>query len=61
VLNVEYVSVMGWYLHLNTGDIGYRPQFELKQAHPIMLFVSLPNGWGLTPVHQHGNTLVPRP
>jgi len=56
VLNVEYVSVMGWYLHLNTGDIGYRPAFELKQAHPIMLFASLPNGWGLTPVHQHGNT-----
>ncbi len=55
VLNVEYVSVMAWYLHLNTGDIGYRPQFELKKKHPIMLFVSFPNGWGVTPVHQNGN------
>ena len=34
VLNVEYVSVMGWYLHRNTGVIGYRPKIELAKKRP---------------------------
>ncbi len=25
VVNVEYASIMAWYVHLNTGLIGYRP------------------------------------
>ncbi len=56
VLNVEYVSIFAWYAHLNTGQIGYRPTYELRKPHPIMLFASFPNGWALTPYHQHGNT-----
>jgi hypothetical protein len=56
VLNVEYVSIMAWYLHLNTGVIGYRPKVELRQKHPIMLFTSLPNGWGITPYHEGGSS-----
>jgi hypothetical protein len=52
VLNVEYVSIMGWYLHRNTGVIGYRPKIELAKKRPDMLFTSLPNGWSLTPNHQ---------
>jgi hypothetical protein len=52
VLNVEFVSVMGWYLHLNTGNIGYRPVVELRKPRPMVLFTSLPNGWGITPYHQ---------
>ncbi len=60
VLNVEFVSIFGWYAHLNTGAIGYRPQVELKKKHPIMLFTSLPNGWGVTPYNQHGNTACTR-
>jgi hypothetical protein len=55
VLNVEYVSIMGWYLHLNTGDIGYRPTFELLNPHPIMMFTSLHNGWAVKPYHQHNS------
>ncbi len=48
VVNVEYVSVMAWYVKLDTGYIGYRPQFELKkEKYPIVVFTSLPNGWAV--------------
>ena len=52
VLNVEYVSVMGWYLHRNTGVIGYRPKIELAKKRPDLYFTPLPNGWTVTPNHQ---------
>ncbi len=47
VMNVEYVSIMAWYVKLNTGYIGYRPQFELTKTYPIVLFTSLHNGWAV--------------
>ncbi len=56
VLNVEFVSIFGWYMHLNTGLIGYRPKVELLKKHPIMLFTSLPNGWGITPIHANSSS-----
>ncbi len=50
VINVEYVSIMGWYVHLNTGQMGYRPKFELtKKRYPIVLFTPLRNGWKIQP------------
>jgi hypothetical protein len=52
VLNVEYVSVMGWYLHRNTGVIGYRPKIELAKQRPDLYFVPLRNGWSVTPHHE---------
>ena len=52
VLNVEYVSVMGWYLHRNTGVIGYRPKIELAKQRPDLYFTPLRNGWSVTPNHQ---------
>ncbi|HTU98031.1 MAG TPA: hypothetical protein VMF14_19430 [Solirubrobacteraceae bacterium] len=52
VLNVEYVSIMGWYLHRNTGVIGYRPKIELAKKRPDVYFLSLPNGWKVTGNHQ---------
>jgi hypothetical protein len=52
VLNVEYVSVMGWYLHQNTGDIGYRPVVELGYKRPTVLFTTFRNGWGITPYYE---------
>ena len=52
VLNVEYVSIMGWYLHRNTGVIGYRPKIELAKKRPDLYFTPLPNGWTVTPNHQ---------
>jgi hypothetical protein len=50
VLNVEYVSIMAWYTHLNTGVIGYRPQIELyHRSYPIVVFTPLRNGWAVKP------------
>ena len=51
VSNVEYVSIMAWYTKLNTGKIGHRPQFELRQTYPIVLFTPLRNGWAIQPFH----------
>jgi hypothetical protein len=48
VLNVEYVSIMAWYLHRNTGVIGYRPKIELAKKRPDVYFLALPNGWKVT-------------
>ena len=48
VVNVEFVSIMGWYTHRNTGTIGYRPLIELHfRKYPIVVFSSFPNGWGV--------------
>jgi hypothetical protein len=51
VTNVEYVSIMAWYTKLDTGVIGHRPQFELAQTYPIVLFTPLHNGWAIRPYH----------
>jgi hypothetical protein len=51
VTNVEYVSVLAYYAHLNDGNVGHRPKFELKLKHPIVLFTQIPNGWAITPHH----------
>jgi hypothetical protein len=50
VVNVEYASIMAWYMHLDTAYIGYRPTFELtKKKYPIVLFTPFLNGWGVKP------------
>lgn len=56
LLNVEYVSVAGWYLHKNTGQVAYQPVKVLKRSNPVIYFVLLPNGWlaqPLRPQHAH--------
>ena len=45
LLNVEYVSIAGWYLHKNTGQVAYQPNKVLKRFNPVVYFVLLPNGW----------------
>ncbi len=50
VLDVEYVSIMGWFMHRNTGTIGYRPKIELhNRRYPIVRFKTLSNGWKIQP------------
>ena len=51
VTNVEYVSILAWYMKLNTGKVGHRPQFELRQNYPIVMFTALRNGWAVRPFH----------
>jgi hypothetical protein len=47
VVNVEFVSIMAWYTKLNTGVVGHRPAYELRQKYPIVNFIPLPNGWAV--------------
>jgi hypothetical protein len=47
VNNVEYVSITAWYMHLDTGYVGHRPQYELRQKYPIVMFTPLSNGWAV--------------
>jgi hypothetical protein len=47
VVNVEYVSILAWYMKRNTGVVGHRPAFELRRKYPIVLFTPLPNGWAV--------------
>ncbi len=51
VINVEFVSLFGWLTHLNTGQIGYRPEVELHKSTPIVLLTALRNGWAAYPWH----------
>jgi hypothetical protein len=50
LLNVEYVSIMGWYLHRNTGQVAYQPLKVLKRTNPIVYFILLRNGWMVQPL-----------
>jgi hypothetical protein len=56
LLNVEYVSIMGWYLHRNTGQVAYQPLKVLKRSNPVIYFILLPNGWAVQPLRpQHAH------
>jgi hypothetical protein len=58
VSNVEYVSILGWLTHQNDGKIGHRPNFELHQKYPIVLFTQLPNGWATYPWNTKASNLA---
>lgn len=51
VTDVEYASVLSWYVRLNTGQVGYQPASAVRQGYPIVLFTALPNGWAVQPFH----------
>jgi hypothetical protein len=48
---VEFLSVLGWFTHLNIGVLGHNPTAELRQRrYPVILFTPLPNGgWSVLP------------
>ena len=54
VTNVEYVSILAWYSHLNVGKVGYLPHRELKKPYPIVLFTQLHSGWQTQTFHDKG-------
>ena len=58
VINVEYVSIMAWYLHRNTGLIGHRPKIELAKKHPVVLFTRAPQRLGGHRVSPAGGQLL---
>ena len=52
VTNVEFVSALAWFSKLDVGYVGHRPNFELHQRYPIVLFVPLAKGgWRVIPWH----------
>jgi hypothetical protein len=52
VSNVEYVSPLAWLVKLDVGFVGHRPDYELHQKYPIVLFTPLVHGgWAVRPVH----------
>ena len=51
VTNVEYVSTLAWFEHLDVGFVGHRPEFELQQTYPIVLFTPISKGWIVLPWH----------
>jgi hypothetical protein len=58
VTNVEYVSILGWLTGQNDGKVGHRPQFELHQRYPIVLFTQLPLGWATYPWHTRASAVA---
>jgi hypothetical protein len=54
VSNVEFVSALAWFVHMDVGFVGHRPDFELHQKYPIVLFTPIARGgWKVLPWHTH--------
>ncbi len=49
--DAEFTSVLAWLVKLDVGFVGHRPDVELRQRYPIVLFRPLPNGWSVLPWH----------
>ena len=44
--DVEYVSILAWYMNMNVGKVGHQPHKEIYLEHkPVVLFTALYNGW----------------
>ncbi len=48
---VGFVSILAYLTHKNVGTVGYRPTFELKHHHRIVLFSQGPHGWSVRPAN----------
>ena len=49
--DVEYASVLAWYMKLNTDQIGFLPQKVITQTEPAVLFTQIGNGWVVQTYH----------
>jgi hypothetical protein len=60
VTNVAYVSALAWFVKLDVGFVGHRPDFELHRKYPIVLFTPLVHGgWKVLPWHTR-HSQIPR-
>jgi len=46
-----YQSILGLYLDLNVGNVGYKPGREIGTGQPIVVFRPNGLGWTVRPVH----------
>jgi hypothetical protein len=53
---LEFQSVLAWEVELNVGDVGWRPQTEIRSGRPIVLFEPKGLGWRVRPLHVHDAT-----
>ena len=50
--DVEYVSILAWYVHMNVGRVGHQPLLEIhKFTKPVVIFTALPHGWVVHTYH----------
>lgn len=51
VSQLEFQSVVAWYVGVNVGQVDWRPPDAIRSGRPIVLFQ--PNGWGweVSPIH----------
>ena len=44
-VDVGTASILAWYTHLNTAQVGYIPAKQIRLGGPVVLFTGLFNGW----------------
>ncbi len=50
---VGYQSTLAYYVHLNVGNVGYRPGHAINSGKPILFFKPHLLGWEVRPNHIH--------
>ncbi len=50
-VDVEYVSILAWYMHMNVGKVGHQPLKMIRKPTPVVLFTALGNGWIMHTYH----------
>jgi hypothetical protein len=51
VSQLEFQSVLAWYVGLNVGDVAWHPPDAIRSGRPIVLFQPRGWGWEVRPVH----------
>ncbi|MGB0095841.1 MAG: hypothetical protein WBP81_25295 [Solirubrobacteraceae bacterium] len=51
VTDVGFQSILAWQTGLNVGNVGYKPDREIRRGHPIVLFKPHLRGWQVRPIH----------
>ena len=46
-VDVGTASILAWYTHRNTAQVGYIPKKQIRLGGPVVLFTGLFNGWVL--------------
>ncbi len=58
VSQLEFQSVVAWYVGLNVGDVAWRPPEAIRSGRPIVLFQPRGWGWEVRPIHLIGSDRV---
>jgi hypothetical protein len=53
-VDVGTASILAWYTHLNTAQVGYIPARQIRKGGPVVLFTGLFNGFTTHTYNLHG-------